>query len=289
MGKLGGGELNFSSDVDLMYLYASPEEADGVSAPEYFRRLSQKITQGLNNLTAEGYVYRVDLRLRPEGKAGNIADSLDSFRRYYERRLAAWERLALTKVWPVAGSLELGATFRKMAAPFIYEGGFGNDALQNILNMKRRIDEKAAGQRRGARNVKLGPGGIREIELVAQSLQVCYGGRLPQLRVRNTLHGLKTLWAEALLSDAEYDGLTKAYVFLRDVENKLQMVQDAQTHWLPAADEELAACASLLGYRKDEDLSAVDRFEQDYSRHTTQVNRIFEDILGSQDLRRFTR
>jgi glutamate-ammonia-ligase adenylyltransferase len=283
MGKLGGGELNFSSDVDLMYLYeSSDEEASGVSAPDYFRKLSQKITQGLNNLTGEGYVYRVDLRLRPEGKAGNIADPMESFRRYYEKRLAAWERLALIKVWPIAGSFELGSAFRIMAAPFIYDGGFDKDSLQNVLDIKRKIDEKAAGQRRGGRNVKLGPGGIREIELVAQSLQVCYGARFPELRQRNTMRALKALLAQSLLSDAEYGALTTAYVFLRDVENKLQMVQDAQTHWLPVADDELAACASLLGY-------TVDRFEQDYSRHTAEVNRVFEDILGSQDLRRFSR
>ena len=126
MGKLGGGELNFSSDVDLMYLYSEPkEESVGVAAEDYFRRLSQKVTLGLNNLTGEGYVYRVDLRLRPEGNAGNIADSLEAFRRYYETRLAPWERLALLKAWPVAGSRALGRAFLAMAEGFIYAEPFG--------------------------------------------------------------------------------------------------------------------------------------------------------------------
>jgi len=282
MGKLGGGELNFSSDVDLMYLYRSEnEDPDGVSAAEYFRRLAQKITQGLNDFTSQGYVYRVDLRLRPEGKAGNIAESLDGFTRYYEKRLAAWERLALLKAWPVAGSRLLGSAFLSVAQEYIYRDAFGADALQNVLQMKRKIDEKTANQRHGGRNVKLGPGGIREIELIAQSFQVCYGGRIPQLRERSTMRALHALRAHQMISDEECGALTSAYVFLRDVENKLQMVQDAQTHWLPVAEDELAACANLLGY------TTSDAFERDYQRHTSGVSAMFEEILGTMDLRRF--
>jgi glutamate-ammonia-ligase adenylyltransferase len=290
MGKLGGSELNFSSDVDLMYLYAASEEqAFGVSAPDYFRRLSQKITQGLNNFTGEGYVYRVDLRLRPEGKAGNIADSLESFRRYYQTRLAAWERLALLKAWPVSGSRRLGAEFLRMAEGFVYGGAFDLESLKNILDMKRKIDDKAANQKPGGRNVKLGPGGIREIELVAQSLQVCYGNRMPQLRERNTVRALNALWSNALLSDEEFNALSKAYIFLRDVENKLQMVQDTQTHWLPSGPEELSACANLLGYRRGDGAAPVEQFELDYRLHTSEVSRIFEDILGTASMRRFAK
>jgi [glutamine synthetase] adenylyltransferase / [glutamine synthetase]-adenylyl-L-tyrosine phosphorylase len=292
MGKLGGGELNFSSDVDLMYLYASSsEESNGVSAEDYFRRLSQKITLGLNNLTGEGYVYRVDLRLRPEGNSGNMADSLAGFKRYYETRLAAWERLALLKARPVAGNRTLGAAFLAMAQGFVYEGTFGPDGIRDILTMKRRIDEKVAARREVGPNVKLGPGGIREIELIAQSLQVCYGRRMPQLRERTTLKALEVLCAQSFLSREEYDALTRAYLFLRDVENKLQMVHDAQTHSLPVAEEDLAACASLLGYARGDGAAGapVERFLQDYRHHTTQVSRLFEEILGSADLERFTR
>jgi glutamate-ammonia-ligase adenylyltransferase len=288
MGKLGGGELNFSSDVDLMYLYRpANEEAARASVSDYFHRLAQKITHGLNDFTAEGYVYRVDLRLRPEGNAGNIADSLDGFRRYYETRLAAWERLALLKAWPVAGSRTLAAEFLAMAQQFIYSGGFGLEELRGVLQMKRKIDEKAANQRRGGRNVKHGPGGIREIELIAQSFQVCYGGRIPELRERSTTRALHALRKHALISEEECDVLTKAYVFLRDVENKLQMVQDTQTHWLPAGDDELRACVRLLGYCEEDSLPSLTQFERDYARHTSYVSRIFEEVIGSLDLRRF--
>jgi [glutamine synthetase] adenylyltransferase / [glutamine synthetase]-adenylyl-L-tyrosine phosphorylase len=283
MGKLGGGELNFSSDVDLMYLYASTkEESQGIAAPDYFHRLSQKVTLGLNNLTGEGYVYRVDLRLRPEGNAGHVADSLDAFRRYYETRLAPWERLALLKAWPVAGDRALGLAFLAMAEEFIYSGPFESEAIQSVLSMKRKIDE-AASRKNPGRNVKLGPGGIREIELIAQSLQVCFGNTLPQIRERNTTGALKALCDQSLISAEEHDTLQRAYVFLRDVENKLQMVHDTQTHSLPVAKEELAACASLLGYK------TVERFEQDYSDHTAQVRGLFEKILGDPHHRRFAR
>lgn len=290
MGKLGGGELNFSSDVDLMYLYAaSDESASGMAASEFFGRLSQKITLGLSNLTGEGYVYRVDLRLRPEGSSGNVADSLQGFRRYYETRLASWERLALLKARPVAGNRALGSVFLAMVQDFIYGGGFGAHVVEDILTMKRKIDEKIAGRRLAGRNVKLGRGGIREIELIAQSLQVCYGGRVPEIRQRNTTRALRSLLDHSFLAQAEYEALTTAYVFLRDVENKLQMVHDAQTHSLPLAEDELAACASLLGYRSEDGSSGVEAFERDYSHHTGNVSRLFSEFLGNGDLKRFSK
>jgi glutamate-ammonia-ligase adenylyltransferase len=290
MGKLGGGELNFSSDVDLMYLYAlDSEDAGGIAASDYFRRLSQKITMGLNSFTGEGYVYRVDLRLRPEGKAGAIADPLGRYEAYYSTRLAPWERLALVKAWPVAGNRALARAFLEMAEEFIYPGPFGAEAIQDVLQMKRKIDEKVSSRRNAGRNVKLGPGGIREIELIVQSLQVAHGGRLPQLRERNTMKALKVLSAYGLVSGEEYEILAGAYVFLRDVENKLQMVHDTQTHSLPLADDELAACASLLGYGSSKTNGPpVERFEREYSHHTDRVSRLFQTILGSVDLRRFT-
>src|SRR5262245_37458089 len=198
MGKLGGGELNFSSDVDLIYLYASDqeeimEEAATMSASEYFRRLCQRITVALSEFTGEGYVYRVDLRLRPEGKAGAIAYSLDGFERYYQSRGETWERLALLKAWPVAGDLALGRGFLEMASHFIYDRPFDLKSLEEVRGIKRKIDLKQKGRRQRGRNVKLGAGGIREIELIVQALQVCYGARTPQIRERNTMKALSAL------------------------------------------------------------------------------------------------
>jgi glutamate-ammonia-ligase adenylyltransferase len=279
MGKLGGGELNFSSDVDLMYLYGSDHEATAsISASDYFRRLCLKITAALNDFTSEGYVYRVDLRLRPEGDAGYIAYSLDGFRRYYETRLGSWERLALLKAWPVAGDRELGLRFLEMVRPFVYERPFDKATLEDILTMKRKMDEQIAARQQRDRNVKLGAGGIREIELVAQSMQVRYGSQLPQLRLRNTLGALHVLREESLIPQEDCHTLAAAYLFLRDVENKLQMVNDAQTHSLPRDHEELTACARLLGY------SEAEPFLRDYQHHTGRVTRIFERVFSDSTL-----
>jgi glutamate-ammonia-ligase adenylyltransferase len=277
MGKLGGNELNFSSDVDLLYLYASESEQHStLSAPDYFRRLCQKITAGLNLLTSEGYVYRVDLRLRPEGNAGDIAYSLDGFRRYYVSRLRTWERLALVKAWPVAGNRALGHRFIDMANGFVYEKPFDDHALEDIRSMKRQIDHKMTVREQRTRNVKLGTGGIREIELIAQSTQVRYGREKPRIHERNTMKALRALCEESLISGEDGELLMRAYTFLRDVENKLQMANDAQTHSLPREQEELTTCIRTLGY------SDTERFSADYRHHTGHVSRIFEQRFSKQ-------
>jgi glutamate-ammonia-ligase adenylyltransferase len=294
MGKLGGGELNFSSDVDLIYLYASDqeevvEEAATISASEYFRRLCQKITVALSEFTGEGYVYRVDLRLRPEGKAGNIAYSLEGFERYYQSRGETWERLALLKAWPVAGDYALGQRFLEMARPFIYDRPFDLKALEEVRGIKRKIDQQMMIRQQRSRNVKLGAGGIREIELIVQALQVCHGARTPQIRERNTMKALGALRDQSLISAEECETLSQAYVFLRDVENKLQMVNDAQTHSLPIEGQELTACARRLGYFDNELGAAAEQLLRDYQHHTGQVNRIFEEIFSVTGPRRFSR
>jgi glutamate-ammonia-ligase adenylyltransferase len=291
MGKLGGGELNFSSDVDLIYLYASDQEevredGESISASEYFRRLCQKITVALSEFTSEGYVYRVDLRLRPEGKAGAIAYSLDGYERYYQSRGETWERLALLKTWPVAGDRALGRRFLEMARPFIYDRPFDIKALEEVRGIKRKIDQQMVIRQQRSRNVKLGAGGIREIELIVQALQVCHGARTPKIRERKTMKALGALRDISLISAEECETLTRAYVFLRDVENKLQMVNDAQTHSLPIDGQELAACARRLGY-SDEPGPAAEQLLRDYQHHTGQVNRIFEHIFSASEPRHF--
>jgi len=271
MGKLGGGELNFSSDVDLIYLYAVDRpEAGDISAEDYFRRLSQKITAGLQDFTGEGYMYRVDLRLRPEGKSGYIAYTLDGFERYYRTRLATWERLALLKAWPVAGHRSLGRSFLEMARGFVYDRSLDAAALNDVRDMKKKINLQMVQRGQGARNVKLGTGGIREIELILQSLQVRHGGEIPEIRSRNTLQGLASIAGRSLISREEYETLSSGYVFLRDVENKLQMANDAQTHSLPRDESELTIVARTLGYASSAD------FLNDFRRHTGNVNQIFE-------------
>jgi len=289
LGKLGGGELNFSSDVDLVYLYATdrgraPGGAGGSDRGDYFQALARRITTALVDVTGEGYLYRVDLRLRPEGHSGSVAQSLRSFEEYYDSRGATWERLALLKAWPVGGDIALGARFLERVRPFVYGRPFDAAALADVRRVKQQIDRKIAERAESHRHVKLGVGGIREIEFICQAMQVRFGGRHRSLRERSTLGALDALRRARLLALEEHDALVRAYLFLRDVENKLQMVSDTQVHALPEAPEELRACALRLGYRDRDPNKAEDALLSDYRSHTEATHRIFQDVLGGDRL-----
>jgi glutamate-ammonia-ligase adenylyltransferase len=294
MGKLGGHELNYSSDVDLIYVYASHEgetrampasatsAAAGISNEEYFEMLSRELTKALSEPTREGHVFRVDLRLRAEGSVGQLARSLEDYRNYYAMRGQIWERLALLKAWPVAGSLEVGRAFLRIVRPFVLGSGQATSGMpgamtviEDVRAVKELIDAKMADRGHEHRNVKLGTGGIREIEFLVQTIQVLAGRRAPALLDRSTLGSLKAFAARKLLSAKERDALSAAYLFLRDVEHKLQMVHDLQTHSLPDQDEELARCAIRLGYGTEDRGRGVTRFLADHRSHTKLVNRTF--------------
>jgi glutamate-ammonia-ligase adenylyltransferase len=294
MGKLGGHELNYSSDVDLIYVYAShegetrttsssarPAEA-GISNEEYFEILSRELTKALSEPTREGHVFRVDLRLRAEGSVGQLARSLEDYRNYYAMRGQIWERLALLKAWPVAGSLDVGKAFLRIVRPFILGSGQFKAGLvgamtviEDVRAVKDMIDAKMADRGHEHRNVKLGTGGIREIEFLVQAIQVLAGKKAPALLDRSTLGSLKALTARKLLSAKECDALSAAYLFLRDVEHKLQMVHDLQTHSLPDQAEELARCAIRMGYGAEDRARGVTQFLADHQTHTELVNRTF--------------
>jgi glutamate-ammonia-ligase adenylyltransferase len=298
MGKLGGHELNYSSDVDLIYVYASHEgetraprgksvgkpAVAGISSEEYFEILSRELTKALAEQTREGYVFRVDLRLRAEGSIGQLARSLADYKKYYETRGMAWERLALLKAWPVAGSKAVGQAFLNMARPFIFGAGKmdcdGAMAIvQNVRALKEMIDTKMAERGHERRNVKLGIGGIREIEFLAQTVQVLAGKQAPALLDRSTLGALPRFVKRKLISGRERDELTAAYLFLRDVEHKLQMVHDLQTHALPDETEELERCAIRGGYDGSDRTAAAKKFLADHATHTAAVHRVFRSLF----------
>ena len=284
MGKLGAGELNFSSDVDLVYVYASDRGrvSRASTAPtwtSWAKDLSRGVTNALVETTGEGTVYRVDLRLRPEGRVGPIAHALPSLDRYYRTRGATWERLALLRAWPVGGDRALGRRVVERVRPFVFAKPFGPPEAAQILSLKRSLDQKVAQRGEAARNVKLGIGGIREVELVAQALQVRHGRTRAKLRERRTTAALAALAEARLLPAGEAEVLSKAYLFLRDVENKLQMVADAQVHVLPDSAAEIRACALRLGYRDGDGLSAGEAFLGEHRRQVEAVHRIFEDVF----------
>jgi glutamate-ammonia-ligase adenylyltransferase len=212
---------------------------------------------------------------------GSLAHSLPAFLRYYPSRGETWERLALTKAWPVAGDRSLGMKFLKRVSPFIHGRPFDRKARGEVKRIKERIDQKMSARGLSRRNVKLGFGGIREIEFIVQSLQASFGNRYPGIRERSTRKALGRLRDHGLLSEEEHRDLAAAYRFLRDVENKLQMVSDIQTHAIPVDSEEVRACAIRLGYRDgppgNVQDNAINRFSIDYDGHTNRVHRIFQD------------
>jgi [glutamine synthetase] adenylyltransferase / [glutamine synthetase]-adenylyl-L-tyrosine phosphorylase len=283
LGKLGGEELNFSSDVDLMYVYATDEgrmaaAEDAPSRGDFARKLGRRLTAALADLGEEGALYRVDLRLRPEGRVGKVAHTLAEAEEYYRDRASTWERLALLKARPVAGDRALGERFLKEVRPFVFGRPFGAPELAEVREVKRRLDQKIAERAETDRHVKLGFGGIREIEFVVQALQLRHGQRRPELRERGTLPALRALHEGGVLAESELRELEPAYVFLRDVENKLQMVADTQTHTLPAENEALRACALRLGYA-DGPAPAEELLRRDYRRHTTAAHRVFVRVF----------
>ena len=301
MGKLGGHELNYSSDVDLLYIYESDDGETrargrkhvaappgvGISNEEYFEILSRELTRVLSEPTREGHVFRVDLRLRAEGSVGQLARSLASYQRYYLARGQVWERLALLKAAPVAGSPELGKAFVKAIKPFIFGVGMkppdlvdASRVVEEVRAVKDMIDGKMVGRGHERRNVKLGTGGIREIEFFAQTLQVLAGRQLPAVVDRSTLGALERFSRWKMISDQEKDDLTVAYVFLRDVEHKLQMVHDLQTHSLPAEIQELERCAIRMGYGTEDRTKAAELFLVDHQRYTTVVHRVFQSLFS---------
>jgi glutamate-ammonia-ligase adenylyltransferase len=235
LGKLGGGELNFSSDIDLVYAYEDAGESDGprpLDAEGYFMRLGQQLAKLLDEVTADGFCHRVDLRLRPFGTAGRVAWSFPALEQYFQREGRDWERYAWQKARPVAGDVEAGERFLQALRPFVYRRYLDYGALDGLRAMKASIAAEVA-RRDLADDVKRGPGGIREIEFLVQALQLIRGGREPALRGRRLLPALAAIVEAGHVDAATGDALAQAYRYLRRVENRLQMLADAQTHALP--------------------------------------------------------
>ncbi|MFQ5542939.1 MAG: hypothetical protein ACE5FY_01155 [Nitrospiria bacterium] len=290
MGKLGGKELNFSSDIDLMYLCETHTgESSGGKQGErlpnavYFERLSQEITAALNEPTEQGYVYRVDLRLRPEGNTGLIVTSLKGYQRYYDSRGEIWEKLSLVKARPVAGDRRLGSRFLEMSDRFTYDNDDSEGIFNKVGALKTKIDQKISKRKQTNRHVKLGRGGIREIEFIVQSFQVAFGLKNKKIKDISTLKGLKKLETARYLSQEEARELSKAYLFLRNLENRLQMVNDQQTYLLPADQSEYRRTSLRLGYADDSQMTAEDHLKSDYQFHTDRVHQIFCRVFKNSD------
>jgi glutamate-ammonia-ligase adenylyltransferase len=257
LGKLGGRELNHSSDVDLIFLYSDEGQlSPHFSYHEFFNRLGKKLLEAFSP-DPEGSLFRVDLRLRPEGTAGPLARSLESMEHYYGGFGETWERLALIKARGIGGSRELAYEFLRQHQPFIYPKSPTPDLLDEIANIKRRIERDVVGQEQLERDVKLGRGGIREIEFVVQTLQFIHGARHAFLQQPSTLKALSGLAQLELVSRNEIVDLERAYRFLRQTEHRLQIEAEQQTHTVPVTPEQLRRLALSLGFTSSDEFTAA--------------------------------
>lgn len=252
MGKLGAGELNYSSDIDLIVLVdpAAPAIPDSYEAIETFVRLTRRLVRILQDRTEDGYVFRTDLRLRPDPGSTPLALTISAAIHYYESRGQNWERAAMIKARAVAGDIKAGEAFLQELQPYVWRKYLDYAAIADVHSIKRQIHaHKGHGEVAVlGHNVKLGRGGIREIEFFVQTQQLIAGGRFPELRERETVTNLKLLAARGWITPEAERDLIEGYWFLRDVENVIQMVADEQTHLLPHDRDELRRIAYLLGF-----------------------------------------
>ncbi|HXN42525.1 MAG TPA: bifunctional [glutamate--ammonia ligase]-adenylyl-L-tyrosine phosphorylase/[glutamate--ammonia-ligase] adenylyltransferase, partial [Myxococcaceae bacterium] len=276
LGKLGGEDLNFSSDIDLVYLYRAEGQTTGgtegtLPNVQFYTKLAEALTKALSTTEAEGFCFRVDLNLRPHGRSGAIALSLAATTSYYESLGRPWERAALLKMRPIAGDELLARELLESLFPFIWRRTLDLGVVNELRDLKAQIDLRG---KASADDVKLGPGGIREIEFFANALQLLHGGKQSSLRERHTVRALRKLEAEGLISLSDADSLEEAYLFLRRVENRLQMVEERQTHLLPGSKRERSRLAHSLGYPQ------WAAFESELGRHRGFVQEAFSKLLG---------
>jgi glutamate-ammonia-ligase adenylyltransferase len=279
MGKLGACELNFSSDIDLIYVYSHDGQTKGdrpLDHFSYFTKLGELVTEAISKATEDGIVFRVDLNLRPDGRSGPIVNSIRAAELYYQSYGRSWERNAMLKARPGSGDVAVGDELLRLLAPFIWRRSLDLDVVAEIKAMKDRIDARAGAE--GRADLKLGRGGIREAEFFVSALQLLHGGRPGHeaLRERAVLPALERLLFAGIVPANDRDALADAYLFLRRAEHRVQMVDGAQTHRLPPPEERLGI-ARAMGY------PTVEQFEAALAGHRERVAALFADLLGRSE------
>jgi glutamate-ammonia-ligase adenylyltransferase len=271
MGKLGGFELNYSSDVDVLFVH----EGDGESA----ERVARSLLATMSTPTEDGIAFRTDANLRPEGRGGPLSRNLDSYSSYYEGWAQTWEFQALLKARPVAGNAELGEKFIALTRPYVWPETLRPDAVREIRAMKGRAEDITDRKGLADRELKRGRGGIRDIEFAVQLLQLVHGRHDESVRSPTTLAALRALSSSGYVEEADERRLDEAYRFLRTVEHRLQMYDEQQTHTIPADERARTRLARVLGYRDHGDQSALERFEADHRLHQAGVRSIHERLF----------
>lgn len=281
LGKLAGEELNLSSDVDLIYLRRSMEgRTDGlekVPVTRFYETLARAVAKSLSDITEDGFVFRVDLRLRPEGDKGELVPSFDNAREYYLSWGRTWERAALMKAVPVAGDLHMGDEFLQELEPFIYRKFLDYSTIEEMREMKLKVQDQL--RRKPGINIKLGQGGIREIEFFVQAIQLINAGKIPRVRTSSTLTALTLLEENNLLDTATAGGLRQAYLFFRKTEHRIQINNQLHTHDLPRTRDDQEELARRMGYRN----GGPDDFLKDLDRHRKLVEELFTSMFYSSE------
>jgi len=288
MGKLGGRELNYHSDLDIIFIF----EGEGQTRPtadsdaerfrprtnhEYFARLAQRIISILSLITREGYVYQIDTRLRPSGHQGPLVTSLSSYRDYHDASARLWERQALVKARVVVGPDALADRIADLNRRIVYERPLPADHKPEIYRLRRRMEKEIARENAGHFNIKTGRGGMVDVEFLVQYLQLLHGGSHPQLRTPTTLEALKALRRENLLAKTDYRLLAGGYQFLRRLENRLRLVHDQSINQLSGHNADLLKLARRLGYQERD---ADQRLLADYHTVTENIRAIFDRFLA---------
>ncbi|MGI9592698.1 MAG: hypothetical protein ACR2P8_15115 [Myxococcota bacterium] len=280
LGKLGGSELNYSSDVDLLFVYDPPADLDPLEYNHAVSRLIRHLKTQLELPTPEGFGYRVDLDLRPEGRTGVLVNSVDAALSYYESFGAEWERQMLLRLRAVAGPEAAASAFSEGIRPFVFRRLIDTRVLEHVRDMKTRIEtERRQAGRDIDADVKEGPGGIRDVEFLVQSLQLFFGGREPGLRTGNVLLVLEELGRRELLPESVASALAGAYLWLRRVEHALQMVEERQKARFPDKPEEQLALARRLGYDEPEAASARASLLEDWTSVRNEVRGHFDALV----------
>jgi glutamate-ammonia-ligase adenylyltransferase len=282
LGKLGGLELNYSSDVDLIFMYEQDGQTDArrtVTNEEFFERLAKEVIRLLSEATDLGATYRVDMRLRPEGARGPLVWSFENMLSYYDTKGRTWERQAFVKARPIAGDRQLGSDLLERLEPWIYRRYLSLTDISGIKSLKRRIEHRAESEGADLRNVKTGHGGIRDIEFVIQFLQLLNGGALREIRTGNTLDAIAQLEKSGCLTHQERAILEDNYSFLRKLEHRLQIMFDLQTHLLPSQREELGKLAVRMSFASTPHRPAVVAFTSDYSSRSKMNRKILDHLL----------
>lgn len=277
LGKLGANELNYSSDVDLVFVLRNGDDKKRHDLHEYYTQHIRQFCRLLTENTEDGFLYRVDLNLRPWGRSAPLVFSLDDYEEYYQASKEAWERIAWLRGRYVAGSEELGKDMISRLKPFVFHKVLSVEDIERFLKIKSDMADQR--EKEGHWNVKLGEGGIRDIEFFVHMLQIVNGGYHPELQITNTFELLKQLHHCGFINNEEEIELRGSYIFLRKLENRLQMVDEQQTHQLPHDKDRLEQVAKIMGYKGESIDEAYADFNDDLILYQKVARKYFEKLL----------